>query len=313
MKAVQLHRYGAPEELRYESVALPTIAANEVLVQVAATSVNPKDCLIRKGKFRFLTGRRFPIRLGNDLAGTVVDRGRDVNTLDLDQPVFGMTQGMVGRAYAEYVAVRTDQVAPAPAAIPLTEAGALPLVSQTALQALRDLGRIVPGHQVCINGASGGVGTVAIQIAKAYGAHVTAVCSSRNGSLCRDLGADQIAAYDAEDLLASTARFDIFFDVFGNHSFGATRHLLRPTGQYISAVPSPATGWAALRTRWSGQRAHVVVVRSRRRDLLTIAELVQTGQLRPVIDRSLPLSEAGQAHAHVQTKRARGKVLLTPD
>ncbi len=312
MKAVQLHRYGGPEELRYESVALPTLGAGEVLVQVAATSVNPKDCLIRKGKFRLLTGRRFPMRLGNDLAGTVVDRGQAVSDLDLDQPVYGMTQGMVGRAYADYVAVRASQAAPAPAAIPLAEAAALPLVSQTALQALRDLGDIAPGHQLCVNGASGGVGTVAIQIAKAFGAHVTAVCSRRNGPLCRELGADHVAPYDAEDLLASATRFDLFFDVFGNHSFEATRHLLRPTGRYISAVPSLSTGWAALRTRWSERRARVVVVRSRRRDLVTIAELVQARKLRPVIDRSLPLSEAAQAHAHVQTKRARGKVLLTP-
>jgi len=312
VKAVQLHRYGSPTELRYESVPLLEVAPDQVLVQVASTSVNPKDCLIRKGKFRFLTGQRFPMRLGNDLAGTVVDRGAKVHDLSRSQAVFGMTRGMVGRAYAEYVAVGVDQVAPAPPTIPLSEAGALPLVGLTALQALRDLGAVAPGHRVCINGASGGVGTVAIQIAKALGAQVTAVCSARNAGLCRTLGADEVVPYDEADLRSGPARFDVFFDVFGNQGFDRARHLLGPTGRHVTAVPSPAAGWAALHTRWSRQRARVVIVRSRRRDLETIADLVTAGQLRPVIDQTLPLAEAGCAHAHVQTKRAQGKVLLTP-
>ncbi len=291
MKAIELHRYGPPEVLCYDTVTLPKLRADEVLVKIAATSVNPKDCLIRRGKFRLLSGYRFPLRLGNDLAGNVVDRGRSVRDLSLGQPVFGMTNRMVGRAYADYVAIRASEVAPAPATISLVEAGALPLVSQTALQALRDLGAITQGSQVCINGASGGVGTVAIQIAKAYGAQVTAMCSSRNEALCRQLGADQVVPYDERDVLAGATSFDIYF---------------------VSTVPSPASAWAALRTRWSKQRARVVVVRSRRHDLATIAGLVEKGQLTPVIDQTLPLSEAAQAHAYVQTKRARGKVLLIP-
>jgi len=312
VKAIELHRYGPPEVLCYDTVTLPKLRADEVLVKIAATSVNPKDCLIRRGKFRLLSGYRFPLRLGNDLAGNVVDRGRSVRDLSLGQPVFGMTNRMVGRAYADYVAIRASEVAPAPATISLVEAGALPLVSQTALQALRDLGAITQGSQVCINGASGGVGTVAIQIAKAYGAQVTAMCSSRNEALCRQLGADQVVPYDERDVLAGATSFDIYFDVFGNHSIDSTRPVLSPDGVFVSTVPSPASAWAALRTRWSKQRARVVVVRSRRHDLATIAGLVEKGQLTPVIDQTLPLSEAAQAHAYVQTKRARGKVLLIP-
>jgi NADPH:quinone reductase-like Zn-dependent oxidoreductase len=312
VKAIELHRYGPPEVLRYDTVARPEIGANEVLVKVAATSVNPKDCLIRKGKFRLLTGRRFPLRLGNDLAGEVVDRGKSVRDLSLGQSVFGMTNRLVGRAYADYVAVRASEVAPAPTTIDLAQAGALPLVSQTALQALRDLGGITEGSQLCINGASGGLGTVAIQIAKALGAQVTAVCSRRNEALCRRLGADEVVPYDAGDVLAGPSRFDIYFDVFGNHSLAGTRQVLSPDCIFVTAIPSPTAAWATLRTRWSRQRAKVVVVRSRRRDLVTIATLVAKGQLVPVIDRILPLSEAAEAHAYVQTKRARGKVLLTP-
>ena len=205
----------------------------------------------------------------------------------------------------------SNEIAHAPRAISIDQAAGLPLVAQTALQALRDLARIEKGQRVCINGGSGGVGTVAIQLAKVFGAHVTAVCSAKNEAMCRDLGADEVVAYDERELIDGAARFDIFFDVFGNRPFAQAKRALRTPGCFVSAIPSPSTAWQALRTRWSAQRARVVVVRSRREDLETLAKLVDEGSLRPVVDRSYPLPEAAQAHSYVQTKRARGKVLLT--
>ena len=313
MKAIRFYRYGKPDVLRYETAPRPVLQPNEVLVELRAAAVNPKDCLIRKGKFRLLTGWRFPKTLGNDLAGEVVDLGGGfTGSLSLGDQIFGMSNKLVGATYAELVAVRAEEIALAPATISLEEAAGLPLVAQTALQALRDLGRIESGQRVCINGGSGGLGTVAIQLARHFGAHVTAVCSAKNEELCRQLGADEVVAYDERELLDSGARFDIFFDVFGNRPFTKAKRVLNTPSHFVSAVPSPGNYWQAARSRWSKQRAHVVVVRSRTKDLQTLATLVQDGALRPVVDRSYPLSEAAEAHSYVQTKRARGKVLLTP-
>ncbi|MFH1980321.1 MAG: NAD(P)-dependent alcohol dehydrogenase [Pseudomonadota bacterium] len=313
MKAVVIQRFGAPDTLTLEQVPLPSVGAEEILVRLSAAGVNPKDVLVRKGKFRLFTGRRFPMQLGYDFSGVVVKRGKYIRHLKLGDYVFGMINGWQGATYAEYVKVKATECAVVPPRLKPDEAAGVPLAGQTALQALRDIGNVQEGDRVIINGASGGVGTLAIQLAKILGAHVTAVSSDQNSRLCTSLGADRIIDYAATDLDSLEEQFAVFFDVFGNRSFGRVRRLLAPDGVYITTVPGWRIMWDRLWTRFfSSQKARLVVVFSRAADVEYLGELVDHGQLRPVIDRRYALKDVAEAHAYVETKRARGKVILLP-
>jgi len=311
MKAVQFEHYGAPAVMICREVPQPVCGPEQLLVRVQAAGVNPKDCLVRKGKFRWFTGRRFPLGLGHDFAGTVEATGDQVDTFQPGDAVYGMTNGWKGRTYAEFVAVRPAETALKPPALGFEAAAATPLAAQTALQALRDLGRVSAGQGVLINGASGGVGTFAVQIAAILGAHVTAVCSGRNAELVRRLGAQTVVDYNRENLEQLPAPVDVFFDVFGNRRFPDVRKMITPTGAFISTVPGrPILQWALLSRLSGGPRAHLVIVKSRAADLQTIAAWIEAGRLSPVVDRILPLDAVRQAHAYIETKRARGKVVL---
>lgn len=311
MQQIRLTGFGGPEVLELAEVARPQPERGEVLVRLHAAGINPKDCMVRKGKFRAFTGARFPQGLGHDFAGEVVALGPGVSEPALETPVFGMRNGWRVGAYAEYAVARTDELAPMPAGLDWTQAAAVPLAALTALQALRDLAHTAPGDEVLINGASGGVGTFAVQIAAALGARVTAVCSARNAELVRGLGASAVHDYNDADPLDLPARYDAFFDVFGNKSFPRARRRLKLRGTYVTTVPNAANVAWHLATRLSPlQRARLVVVKSRRADLATLAAWIEAGQLHPVVDRSYPLDQAGEAHAYIETKRARGKVVL---
>lgn len=312
MRAVVIDRYGPPDELRLAQVPRPRPGRGQVLVRSRFVGVNPKDLMVRKGKFRLLTGRRFPLIVGHDIAGEVVEAapGSDLAPGAL---VFGMINDLAGRAYAEYAAVDADQLALAPASTGLDEAAAVPLAAQTALQALRDVAGITAGQSVLINGASGGVGLFAVQIARILGAEVTAVCSHRNLDLVRQMGAHHTIDYGQTDLPRLGARFDVFFDVFGNYRFAQARRLLQPRGRYIQTIPGARILLDGLLSLGHGQRAQLVVVRSRRAQLDWLRGQIDAGQLRAVIDRSYPLSEAAEAHRYLATKRARGKVVLAVD
>jgi len=311
MRAIQFHRYGRPEVLKLESAPQPRPGPGEVLVRVAAAAVNPKDCLVRKGKFAIATGHRFPLGVGYDFAGEVAELGAGVDDLREGQRVHGMLNGWRGRAYAEYLSCPAAELAPMPEALDSREAAAVPLAGQTALQALRDLGRVRSGDRVLINGASGGVGTFAVQVAKAMGAEVTAVCSAANADLVRGLGADHCHDYRESDPLDLEQRFDVWFDVFGNKSFPQARNALARRGVYITTVPAAASVAWHLGTRLSpGRRGLLVVVKSRRVDIEALTAWIEAGALRPVIARTYPLEWAADAHAYIETKRARGKVVL---
>jgi NADPH:quinone reductase-like Zn-dependent oxidoreductase len=210
------------------------------------------------------------------------------------------------------VVARLDECAPMPESLSFEEAASLPLSSQTALQALRDLGRATPGSEVLVNGASGGVGTLAVQIARALGARVTAVSSAANHELVRALGADAVVDYRVVDPLAARDAYDVVFGVFGNRRWDRAQRALRAGGTYVTTVPSLRIVTDSLRSLLGRRRARLVVVRSRRSDLLAIARMVREGRLRPVVERVLPLARIAEAHAHLETKRARGKVVLIP-
>ena len=312
MRAVVIDRYGGPEVLRLGTVPRPVPTRGQVLVRTRFIGVNPKDVVVRKGKFQIATGKKFPLIVGHDIAGEVVEAGLGCEFAEGDL-VYGMINDRAGRAYAEYAAVDCPQLAKAPSSIELRVAAAVPLASQTALQALRDNAQVKPGQNVLINGASGGVGVFAVQIAKILGANVTAVCSHRNVELVSELGADRIIDYTKTDLVDLDERFDAIFDVFGNYCFDQLKHLLTPRGTYVHTIPSSRIFKDVARTFVRRQRAKLVIVRSRREQLDWVRQQIDAGSLRVVVDRSFSLNDVAEAHRYMETKRARGKVVLEVD
>lgn len=313
MRALLYRRYGPPDVLEVGEIEVPHPGRGEVLVRVHAAAMNPKDVLVRKGKFRRITGRRFPRVPGYDLAGEVEAIGAGVQGFTVGAPVFGMINRWSAGAAAEFAVVPERELAPKPARLNWAEAAAVPLAALTALQALRDLGRTGPKTRVCINGASGGVGVFAVQIARILGAHVTTVSSARNLELCRRLGADEALDYGSQNPLRPNQPYDVFFDVFGNQPFKAARAALATRARYVTTIPKLKTVAQDLLTRLCRRPARLVVVRSNRPDLETLAGWLEDGQLEPVIDQVLPLEAGADAHRHLETKRARGKVVLHTD
>ncbi|MDH3200509.1 MAG: NAD(P)-dependent alcohol dehydrogenase [Myxococcales bacterium] len=312
MRAIVIDKYGGPDVLREATVPRPVPKRDQVLVRTRFIGVNPKDVVVRKGKFQVATGRRFPLIIGHDIAGEVVEAGVDAD-LAVGEAVYGMINDFAGRGYAEYAAVDADQLGRAPSSIDLRVAAAVPLAAQTALQALRDDGHVARGDEVLINGASGGVGVFAVQIAKILGANVTAVCSHRNIELVRELGADEVVDYTKTELVTLEQRFDAIFDVFGNYRFDKLKHLLKPRGTYVHTIPSSRIFKDVARTFVRKQRAKLVIVKSRRSQLDWLRQQIDGGRLRVVLDRSFPMRDVAEAHRYMETKRARGKVVLEVD
>ncbi len=311
MQAAVYDRFGPPSVLSLRDLPQPTLRQGEVLVKVQAAAINPKDALFRAGKFAWLSGRNFPMIPGSDFAGTVAEIGAGVTSCKTGDAVYGMADRYVGACCAEYVAVPSDELASKPPSLSFIEAASLPLTAMTALQALRDCGRVVAGVEVCIHGASGGVGTVAVQIAKAMGARVTALCSAANLEFVRALGADEVVDYRTTAPTALHRRFDCFFDVFGNQSYTAIKPLLPRHGTYVSTVPKLRNFIDHGLTLFSPlRRARLVTVRSRSEDLEQLSRWVADGRLKPIIATVLPLSEIRQAHELIESRRTKGKIVL---
>lgn len=312
MRAVLIDRYGGPEVLRLATVPRPVPTRGQVLVRTRFIGVNPKDVIVRKGKFQIATGKKFPLIVGHDIAGEVVEVGLGADLAKGDQ-VYGMINDFAGRAYAEYAAVDCQQLAKAPTSIELAVAAAVPLAAQTALQALRDDAQLKAGQTVLINGASGGVGVFALQIAKILGGQVTAVCSHRNVDLVTELGADRVIDYTKTELVELDEHFDVIFDVFGNYRFDKLKKLLSARGTYVNTIPSARIFKDVARSFVRRKRAKLVIVKSRRDQLDWLRQQIDTGSLRVVVDRSFPLADVAEAHRYMETKRARGKVVLAVD
>lgn len=312
MKAAIIDRYGAPEVLQVAEVAQPEIKPDQLLVKVAASSINPIDWKMRKGMLKILTGNKFPIILGFDVSGEVITVGSQVTQLQPGQLIYTRLSQLTGGAYAEYAPVSEKVAALKPTNLSHEEAAAVPLAGLTALQALRDQGQLKAGQRVLINGASGGVGTFAVQIAKVLGADVTGVCGSRNLDLVKSLGADSVLNYAEQDFTKGATQYDIVFDVVGNRSFSECKAVLQPQGIYVTTQPFPANFLQSFLTSLlPGQKYKVILLKSNRADLMYLKEQIEAGKIRSIIDRTYPLSEIAAAHAYSETERAVGKIVIT--
>jgi NADPH:quinone reductase-like Zn-dependent oxidoreductase len=317
MKAIVQDRYGSFEVLEERTIERPVVGDDQVLVRVHAASIHVGDWVLMTGSplvMRMATGLRRPkIRVpGTDLAGTIEAIGKDVTGLRAGDEVFGWGPG----AFAEYVAVSRDHVLPKPSNLSFEESAAIGVSATTALQLLRDDGKVQPGQKVLINGASGGVGTFAVQIAKALGAEVTGVTSTTNVELVRSIGADHVIDYTRDDFTTGPARYDLILDNVGNHSMAQTRRALTPTGRLISNGGGHAGGKLARTIRtllvsvFVRQQAAPSVKAPNRDDLIALKELVEAGKVAPVIDGSYSLSDTPEAIARVTTGRSRGTVVI---
>jgi NADPH:quinone reductase-like Zn-dependent oxidoreductase len=322
MKAVVYRCYGSPEVLKLEDIAKPVPAADEVLVRVHAASVNPLDWHYMRGKpylIRLSEGFGTPEnnRLGVDFAGTVEAVGSSVTRFKPGDEVFG---GKFG-AFAEYVSVHEGRaIALKPANLTFEQAASVPVAAVTALQALRDKGHLQPGQKVLINGASGGVGTFAVQIAKAFGAEVTGVCSTKNVPLVRSLGADHVVDYSQEDFTRNGQHYDLIVDNVGSHSLLEYRRALTPKGNFVIVGSTSKGQWlgpmvtplkAMLLSPFVGQKFVFFLAELNHEDLSVLAELMQAGKLTPLVDRTYSLRELPAAMGYLEEGHARGKVAIT--
>ena len=314
MRAVGIRRYGPPEVLESLEAEKPEPGPDSVLIRVAAAGVNPADCLLRSGGLRFVARQKMPFVPGADVAGVVEATGPEATRFGVGDPVYAMLPNTAGGGYAGYAVAAEGAVASVPPGLTLGEAAGVPLAALTALQSLRDKASLRAGGHVLVNGASGGVGTFAVQIARVLGARVTAVASGRNADLVRDLGADEVLDYTRGNVTAGEARYDAVFDAANVLAFRKVRRMLKPNGVFVTVNPfvgrlSP--GWLA-RLR-EGRRIESVLVRPDGGDLEKIGAWIGAGEVRLVIDRSYPLAEAAEAHRYSETRRARGKLVLVVD
>ena len=325
MKAIVYTTYGSPDVLQFNDVETPTPKDNEVLVKVHAASANPLDWhLMRAEPFlaRLENGLLKPknTKLGADVAGRVEAVGRHVTQFQVGDDVFGAIPIKQLGGFAEYVCVQQDTLALKPAKMTFEQAAAVPIAALTALQGLRDTGQLQPGQKVLINGASGGVGTFAVQIAKSFGTEVTGVCSTRNLDLVRSIGADHVIDYTQEDFTQNGGRYDLIFDAVGNRSVSDLQRALSPHG--ICAV----VGFTSLSLMfqvivlgaWVSKTGREKIglmdtVKPGQKDLSFIKSLLEAGKVVPVIDRCYPLPETAEAIRYLEQGRARGKVVITVD
>jgi NADPH:quinone reductase-like Zn-dependent oxidoreductase len=322
MKAIVRDTYGPSDVLELRDIDLPKIADDEVLVRVHAAGVG-------RDVWHIMTGLPYPIRLagygfrapknpviGSDMAGVVGALGRNVSRFQPGDEVFGIGKG----SYAEYVCAREDKLAPKPANLTFEQAAVLAIMGSTALQALRDHGKVRPGQEVLIIGASGGVGTYAVQIAKAFGAHVTGVCSTTKVEMVRSIGADHVIDYTREDFAEGDQRYDLILDIGGNASLSRLRRALAQRGTLVIVGGEGGGRWlggtdrqlrAMMLSPFVSQKLGTFVNKENQEDLLVLKELIESGKVTPVIDRTYPLSEVPEAMRYLEGGHARGKVVIT--
>ena len=319
MKAIVYHKYGSPDVLQLKEVEKPSPKEDEVLVKVHAASVNYSDWAFVRGKpflVRIVSGMLKPKRiLGADIAGRVESVGRNVQQFQPNDEVFGDISGCGWGGFAEYVSVAENALVLKPTNLTFEEAAAVPQAAVVALQGLRNKGQIQSGQKVLINGASGGVGTFAVQIAKSFGTEVTAVCSTRNLEQARSIGAEHVIDYTKEDFTKNGKQYDLIFAANGYHSLSAYKRALTPKGIYVMAGGSMAQIFqsmlmGSMMSETGGRKMTGVSAKRNQNDLIFIKELFEAGKVKSIIDRQYPLSEAAEALRYLGAGHARGKVVI---
>ncbi len=322
MKAIVYTEYGSPDVLELRDIDEPEIADDEVLVHVHAAGVD-------RGVWHIMTGLPYPIRLagyglrapknpviGSDVAGVVEAVGKSVSRFQPGDEVFGIGKG----SYAEYVCAREDKLARKPANLTFEQAAVVAISGLTALQGLRDHGRVESGQEVLVIGASGGVGTYAVQIAKAFGAQVTGVCSTTKVDMVRSIGADHVIDYTREDFAEGEQRYDLILDIGGNSSLARLRHALTPRGTLVITGGETDGRWlggtdrqlrALVLSRFVGQKLGTFVSSENHEDMIVLKDLIESGKVAPVIDRTYPLSEVPEAIRYLEEGHAQGKIVIT--
>jgi len=321
MKAAVYTRYGPPDVIEITDIEKPVLKDNEVLIEVRAASVNPLDWHFMRGTpygVRIVAGLRKPkvTQLGVDVAGQVEAVGGNVTQFKPGDQVFGTCKG----AFAEYACARESALVMKPDNVTFEQAASIPVAGLTALQGLRDHGRIQTGQSVLINGAAGGVGTFAVQIAKAFGAKVTGVCSTRNVDMVRSIGADRVIDYTQEDFTTRSEPYDLLLDCIGNRSLSACRRILNPTGRLVLVGAPKDISIAALVASLTAvlvlspflrKKMTFFIAKGKPEDLTILGELMTSGKIKAVIDRRYRLSEAAEAFRYLEEGHARGKVIIT--
>lgn len=303
--------YGGPDQIEPADVPVPRAAPSQLLVRVAASSVNPVDWKLHSGRYRWLMPVRFPSIPGFDVAGEVIQTGSQVTRFKPGDRIYAMLDRRPGGAAAEFAVVEERAAARMPASLSAREAATVPLAGLTALQALRDLGRIAPGKRVLVVGASGGVGHFAVQIAKSIGAEVTAVCSGRNADMVRSLGAGRVIDYTQQSDFRGLQPYDIVLDLVVQAPVRGFFPLMAKDGIYVSSLPSAGRIVAAfLLPLWSKRRVRIARVAPRGEDLDQLRALCEAGKLRPVIDRVFRLEELAAAYAYSRRGAAAGKIAI---
>lgn len=321
MKAIVYHNHRSPDVLKLEEIERPAPGDDEVLIKVHAAALNPIDSHLSRHpilrRLLFAMGKSKINRPGRDVAGEVEAVGRNVTQFKPGDAVFGLCAG----AFAEYVCASASALVMKPDNASFEQAASVPLAGLTALQALQDKGKIQSGQKILINGAAGGVGTFAVQIARSFGAEVTGVCSTRNVEIVRSLGANYVIDYTREDFTKSGQHYDLIFDLVANHSFSALRRILNPRGIYIGAgmvgFGGSMFGLVArllsdrVVSRLGRQKSVLFTAKLSKDDLTILRDLMEAGKVTPVIDRRYRLSEASEAINYLEKKHARGKVVMT--
>ena len=311
--AIVYQKHGGPEVLEEVERPAPRLGANSVLVRVDSMGLNPLDYRLRRGEAGPLTLLNGPRLIGSDFSGAIIKVGRSVTDFKVGDEVFGMVNQILTGTSATQIAVPTHKIVHSPSNIDKSTAATVPLASLTAYQALHNLAGIRPGARVLINGASGGVGTYATQLAHIAKAHVTAVTSFRNVHWMHELGATDIIDYTKTDFAEESERYDLIFDCYGNRHFPQVRDVLRDGGLYINTIPSGRQYVHCLGNGLRSKKNKVVVVRSRPSDLRRIGSLIEDNRLRPIVDSTFSRSQIQAAYAKLETKRTKGKIALNLD
>lgn len=310
MKKITYKTYGPAEVMEITEASIPEPGSGEVLVKVMAAGINPVDYKVRNGSLKYIAPGKFPRTPGGEFAGVVEKNGDNSKKFSKGEKVFAMLN-MAGGGYSEYLSVKEDLLSRMPEKWDFADAAVVPLAGLTALQALRDKGKISRGMKVLINGGSGGVGMFGIQIARALGAEVTAVCSGKNVDLVKGFGADRVIDYQKEDFTRLPVQFDIVLDAVAKSSPAQCSRIIKPRGTYITTVPAPGVMIRQLTNPIRSRKTFGILCKPGGEDLDNLANLMQEGKIKPFIEKKYTLGQAVQAHQHIETGRVRGKLALT--